>query len=144
MILSTAADAFKLPISIAGRIRIVFTFYAVISFAASILVFAVPNDATDFEIAYMILFPVGTVSCLAMTVRPTIGDGSLYLLPLFAGSLIRVADFWINFAHGDTTLEVATRGSVGWSFLLVSIAYIDLLESRIYHRMVNYIEQESD
>lgn len=144
MILSTAADAFKLPISIAGRIRLVFLFYALISVAAAVLVYVAPNPGTSFDIVYKILFPIGVISCLAMAWRPTIGDGSLYLLPLFVGSCVRVADFWFNYLSDDLSLEVVTRASVGWSFLLVSIAYVDLLESRIYHRMVNYIEQKSE
>lgn len=144
MILSTAADHFKVPISIAARIRLVFFFYGLISLAAFALNYTRPSNAVDFEIVYLILLPVGTISCFVMVCRPAIGSGSLFLLPLFVGSSIRIVDFWWNYFEGDIPLEVATRGSVGWSFLLVSIAYVDLLESRIYHRMVNYIEQETD
>jgi len=45
---------------------------------------------------------------------------------------------------GDDHLGDVAGFSAAWSFLLISIALVDLLESRIYHRMVTYIEQEAE
>ena len=143
MIFNTAADTFRVSLSIAARIRLVFLFYAILALAAATLSFIAPNTATDFHFVYRLLFSIAVVTCLFMVFKPTIGGGSLHLFPLFLGSLIRIGDIWMNYWKGDISLEVATRGSVGWSFLLVSIAYVDLLESRIYHRMVTYIEQQA-
>ena len=143
MIISTAADHITRT-SISARSRLIFLFFALVSAAAALLVFKYPNAETDWDLAYEILLPVGVLSCMAMAIKPSIGDGSLYLVPLFMASTIRVIDLWQNYFQGDLNLEEATRGAIGWSFLMISIAYVDLLESRIYHRMVNYIEQEVD
>lgn len=142
MILSTFSDHFQLSISV--RLRVIFVFYGLVSAAAAALAFTKGNMVTDFDFVYQLIFPIAVLSCFAMAIHPEIGNGSLYLLPLFLGSFIRVTDLWVNYFQEDISLETATRGSIGWTFLLISIAYVDLLESRIYHRMVNYIEQEAN
>lgn len=141
MILTTFSDKFN--VTIAHRLKFIFASYAIISLGASILVFAYPTPNTYFEIVYFILFPMSVVLCAYRACRPRIGSGSIFLFPLFVGSLVRDLDLWINYFDGNNTLEQTIRGSVGWTFLIVSIAYIDLLESRIYHRMVAYIDQEA-
>lgn len=145
MILTSLSDHVtgrRIPISF--RIRVAFFLYGLISLAATLYVFLAVNNATTLDLVYEILFPTSVISCAWMVYKPQIGAGSLFLAPLFLGSFVRVLDIWYNYAQSNITLAIATLGSIGWSFLLVSISYIDLLESRIYHRLVNYIEQEAN
>jgi hypothetical protein len=78
-----------------------------------------------------------------MAIRPKIGEGALFLFPIFLGSVILIIDLWLSYFQGMNKLGSTAASTSGWTLLLVSIAYIDLLESRIYHRMVAYIEQEN-
>lgn len=141
MIITSFSDKFN--VSISQQLRLIFGSYAVISLGAAFLVIAYPTPNTYFEIVYYILFPASVVLCGYRACRPRIGSGSIFLFPLFMGSLVRDLDLWVNYFEGNNTLEQTIRGSIGWTFLMVSIAYIDLLESRIYHRMVAYIEQKA-
>lgn len=142
MLLSSFAD--NIHISITTRIRLIFSLYSALALSYSILVIVTNSQAVSFHLFYEIMFPLATLSCLMFICKPKLGTSSLYLAPLFIIALVRTFDIWTNYFKGDTTLEVATRGSYGWSILLVSIVYIDLLESKIYHQLVNYIEQKTD
>lgn len=133
----------KAASTIKFRIRTAFFLYGVVSLALSIYLWRGIHPYLNWELLYQFLFPLSSLSCMFMLIRPKIGEGSLFLLPLFTASLTLIVDLWVGYLNDERTLAGATASTGAWSFLAVSIAYIDLLESKIYHRMVAYIDQQS-
>ena len=135
--IDSLADAFHVPIK--WRIKSIFLVYSSVSVGLTYFVWFDNSIATDWDIVYRILYPLSFLSCLYMVFYTSIGKGNLYLFPLVLASLIRVVDVWQNFLSQTQTFsfESALLGTAGWLLLAVSVAYVDLLESRIYHKLIN-------
>jgi len=129
--------------SITSRIKTIFAAFSFISLVGTYFVFF-HEARLPFVWVYQVLLPLSVISTGYMAWKPRIGNGSLFLLPLLLICLTRLGDLWWGYFMGDDHLGDVAGFSAAWSFLLISIALVDLLESRIYHRMVTYIEQEAE
>ncbi len=137
--LNSIADVFY--IAIKWRLRIIFGAYFITTVAMSYYVF-VATSVVDWNWLYQIMFPMSAISCLMMFFKTEIGKGSIYLMPLGVAAFIRDIDIWQNFFSDTENFDFGTAvlGSVGWTLAVISIIYIDLVESRLYHRLVNTLD----
>lgn len=132
-------------VSVTTRIRGIFFFYTIISIGSFILYWVRSNVYLDWKPVYLILFAISALSSIGATIRPKIGNGSLHLLPLWAAMVLYVVDLWKDYFIDDEfiTLNMVLAGSIVPVFVIVSIVYIDLLESRIYHRLVETLGKKT-
>ena len=142
MILSSFADTSAL--SIKTRLRVIYILYFVVLCSGTYLSWFFNSDAADLRYFYDVAYVVGIVFAAWAIYKPRIGMATIYLFPFFFIAIVRLIDLWQNYFSGHSPLEVTVRGALGWSAILIFILFIDLLESKIYHRLVAALDEEID
>lgn len=136
-------DHINLPIK--TSLRIIFGILTSINLGITIWFWFNDSKLTDWDWVYEFGFLFSAACTSWLVYKPRIGTGSIFLLPTLIFSFIRVIDLLQNYWIGDNGMGWAVFfEAVIWSGFVIFVAYIDILESQIYHRIVEYESNSSN